>query len=197
MHACLTAAVINHRLADYWRNVLVWADSPVYLRTVGLNSGVGWTSNEEQTAHIHTLLKQRSTRDQFSECRTCLVLAQKVAVKSWIHYRCPANDRNSCWKNFWSCFCGKTYFARCPSVCSVCCKLFIFRSSIYWYDDVTGQIPDAEFRTVTLLFKIWIIFLQMWKKNVHIWTSMICLNWKCTVYRELQWNQNAWVVFQK
>lgn len=31
MHACLTAAVINHCLEDYWRNVLVWAHSLVYL----------------------------------------------------------------------------------------------------------------------------------------------------------------------
>ena len=173
MHACLTAAVINHRLADYWRNVLVWADSPVYLRTVGWNSGVGRTSNEEQIAHIHTLSEQHSTPDQFSECRTCLGLAQTVAVKSWIHIRCPANDQNSCWKYFWSCFWSKTYFSCCPSVCSVCCKLFIFRSSIYWYDDVTGQILDAEFRAVTSLFKVWIIFLQIWGKNVHIWTWMI------------------------
>lgn len=57
MHACLTAVVINHRLADYWRNVLVWADSPVYLRTVGWNFNVRWTSTGVQTAHIHTTLK--------------------------------------------------------------------------------------------------------------------------------------------
>lgn len=59
MHACLTAAVINHCLEDYWRNVLVWAHSPVYL-TGCSNSNVRWGA---QTARPRSAgSKQSSAR---------------------------------------------------------------------------------------------------------------------------------------
>lgn len=62
------------------------ADSPVYLRTVGWNSSVRWTSTEVQTAHIHTLLKQYSTQDLSLEGQTCLhVRLESCCKKSAPH----------------------------------------------------------------------------------------------------------------
>lgn len=56
MHACLTAAVINHCLEDYWRNVLVWAHSPVYLTGCSeLQCKMNWHRCASSTASQHRL----------------------------------------------------------------------------------------------------------------------------------------------